>query len=106
MKNTDEGITTRIPVLYFDARGHGPDDLTLGLESVDLRIPGETAMLGLRVWPAMEDDGLALGLIPTGGGFAFDRQGAEILWREIGEWLAKNPAPTADAPVTTEATTP
>jgi len=55
-----------------------------------MRDPEIPHTLGLQIVP---DRGGIVGLIPTGGGFMLNRACAADLYRQIGVWLAANPAP-------------
>lgn len=87
MSNADD----RIPVLWFDARGCGPDELALELHP----FPAEAVMggiipavLGIRV----RAGDLVIGAGPlVDGGFNLHRDGAAELHRQLGAWLEANP---------------
>jgi hypothetical protein len=94
----------RIPVLWFDRRGCGPDHLAIELHPFAAERIGETeidAHLGLRVRAA----GLVIGGGPlVDGGFFLRREQVEQLHRGIGAWLGspasalkwRREPPTAD----------
>lgn len=81
--------TDRIPVLWFDSKGCGPDELALQLHPFPAELDGKIpAWLGLRVRAGDLVIG-AKALID--GGFNLHRDQVENLYRQLGEWLAANP---------------
>ncbi len=83
----------RIPVLWFTRKGGGPDEMFLELEPLkelrdgaDLVCP---ATLGLRV---RAGELVILGAPLVDGGFQFARDQVADLHRQLGAWLARNPA--------------
>ena len=91
MANTD----SRIPVLWFDRRGNGPDELALELHNFPSDLEGRIpAYLGIRVRAGE----IVIGAGPlVDGGFNLHRDQVADLHRQLGAWLEANPttAPTA-----------
>lgn len=81
--------TSGIPVLWFNAKGMGPDELTLELQSFASEMGGRTpAFLGIRV----RAFGLVIGGAPlVDGGFNLHRDQVAELHRQMGAWLEANP---------------
>lgn len=75
----------RIPVLWFNSRGCGPDELALELHPFPAEFGGRIpAYLGLRV----RGDGLVIGAgALVDGGFNLGREQVEQLHRALGAWL-------------------
>jgi len=80
----------KIPVLWFNSKGHGPDELALQLHPFPAELEGRIpAHLGLRV----RSDGLVIGADQlVDGGFNLHREQVEDLHRQLGAWLEANPA--------------
>lgn len=83
---------SRVPVLWFDRNGCGPDHLFLEVtpqaalqEGPDLIAP---ASLGLRI---RGGELVLMGQAMLDGGFMIDRQSVATLHQEIGKWLSHNP---------------
>jgi hypothetical protein len=87
----------RIPVLWFDNRGCGPDHLALELHPFPAELGGRiSACLGLRVRAGDLAIGAA-GLID--GGFNLGREQVAALHRALGAWLDSiAPVAVADTP--------
>lgn len=79
----------RIPALWFDAKGCGPDELALQLHPFASEMDGEIpASLGIRVRAGE----LVIGAGPlVDGGFNLHRDQVAELHRQLGAWLEENP---------------
>lgn len=83
MPNDIRSDTAKIPALYFDEGGLGPDHVYLEV----FPIRGDEIMkpsLSLRVRA-----GEFVRLAPIDGGYFMERNQVEALHRALGEWLAK-----------------
>jgi len=83
----------KIPALWFDRSGNGPDHLAIELHPFPAELEGRIpAWLGLRVRandPVLE----AVAPCPlVDGGFNLHREQVEQLHRQLGAWLEANPA--------------
>lgn len=80
---------SRIPVLWFDAKGMGPDEFALEFQSFPSDMGGRIpAFLGIRVRAA----GLVIaGASLVDGGFNLHRDQVAELHRQLGAWLEANP---------------
>lgn len=85
--------TPRIPALWFNSKGHGPDELALELHPFAAEEDGAIpASLGIRV----RVDGLVIQAGPlVDGGFNMHRNQVDELHRQLGEWLAATPKPAS-----------
>jgi hypothetical protein len=82
-------VSARIPVLWFDRRGCGPDELELELAPFAAEKDGAIpATLGLRVRAGE----LVIGAEPlVDGGFNLARGQVAELHEQLGAWLATTP---------------
>jgi hypothetical protein len=80
---------SRIPVLWFDSREMGPDELALELHPFPEEKSGAIpASLGIRV----RASGIVIGAgALVDGGFNLHRDQVAELHRQIGAWLEGNP---------------
>ena len=79
-----------IPVLWFDSRGRGPDELALELRPFKAERDGAIPpFLGLRV----RAGALVIGAAEmVDGGFLLGRETVVELHRRLGDWLEANAA--------------
>jgi len=85
----------RIPVLWFDRRGCGPDQFAIELHPFPAELEGKIpAHLGLRV---RAGDAVIVGGDLIDGGFYIGREQAEQLHHGLGAWLEANPIASAPA---------
>jgi hypothetical protein len=86
---SDDRKPDTIPVLWFDSRGCGPDELALDLHPFPAELDGAIpATLGIRV----RAGDIVIGAGPlVDGGFNLHRDCAAELHRQLGAWLEANP---------------
>lgn len=81
----------RIPALWFDAKGCGPDQMFLELYAFKALMDGETLVapphLGLRV---RAGNLVIMGASLVDGGFYLGREQVEELHRQLGAWLSSD----------------
>lgn len=81
--------SNRMPALWFDKKGCGPDEMAIELHHFPAEMDGKIpARLGLRI----RADGIVImGKDLVDGGFYMEREQAADLHRQLGEWLEANP---------------
>lgn len=85
----DACLPSTIEALWFNSKGHGPDELHLQLQHMPSQLDGKIpATLGLRVRAG--DLVIGAGAL-VDGGFALHRTQAAKLAAQLEAWLAENP---------------
>lgn len=92
---TDKKPNPRVPALYFNKKGHGPDLINLELRDVD-HLPGGKIACGLMI--AESDNGAPYVVAPLGDGFYLEQDQVAALYQACGEWLSKNASRSASSP--------
>lgn len=77
----------RIPVLYFDKDGLGPDELALEVANLRKYKPTDTAQLNIRI----RKHGMVM-RADVDGGYMMDRDTVAELHSQLTQWLSENPA--------------
>lgn len=90
---------TKIPALYFTAKGFGPDEVALVAEPIRQLRPTDRLALGLRIVRSDHEGAIVMNLAEQiDGGFYLEREQVAALHSEFGAWLDANVSPDHPAP--------